>query len=275
MDKDVLLYNTTEQHRFPSDFLGQYHIHILCLKGKMQFAYANQTFQLKENKFAIWQLGSEITDVIYSLDFEAEFLLIERQFLMEYNPETLWATKAYVYIKSNPIFHLDTQEKKLIEADFRSFRLRIDFENHLFYKEVLGRKVQIFLFDLWHIYKEELKKMEGMSNTSAGLFNRFMDLIRQYAIVNREVNFYSDKLCVTPKYLSEIVRKGSGYPASYWINAFATQEIVRMLKTTDMTIQEIADAMHFYNLSHFSRFTKRMLGLSPTAYRDKVCGQQG
>lgn len=123
--------------------------------------------------------------------------------------------------------------------------------------------------------KEELKKMEGMSNTSAGLFNRFMDLIRQYAIVNREVNFYSDKLCVTPKYLSEIVRKGSGYPASYWINAFATQEIVRMLKTTDMTIQEIADAMHFYNLSHFSRFTKRMLGLSPTAYRDKVCGQQG
>jgi AraC family transcriptional activator of pobA len=117
--------------------------------------------------------------------------------------------------------------------------------------------------------------MEGMSNTSAGLFNRFMDLIRQYAIVNREVNFYSDKLCVTPKYLSEIVRKGSGYPASYWINAFATQEIVRMLKTTDMTIQEIADAMHFYNLSHFSRFTKRMLGLSPTAYRDKVCGQQG
>ncbi|WP_367396840.1 hypothetical protein [Segatella copri] len=42
-----------------------------------------------------------------------------------------------------------------------------------------------------------------------------------------------------------------------------------------MTIQEIADAMHFYNLSHVSRFTKRMLGLSPTAYRDKVCGQQG
>lgn len=123
MDKDVLLYNTTEQHRFPSDFLGQYHIHILCLKGKMQFAYANQTFQLKENKFAIWQLGSEITDVLYSPDFEAEFLLIGRQFLMEYNPETLWATKAYVYIKSNPIFHLGTQEKKLIEADFRTFRL--------------------------------------------------------------------------------------------------------------------------------------------------------
>lgn len=113
MDKDVLLYNTTEQHRFPSDFLGQYHIHILCLKGKMQFAYANQTFQLKENKFAIWQLGSEITDVIYSPDFEAEFLLIGRQFLMEYNPETLWATKAYVYIKSNPIFHLDPPRKEV------------------------------------------------------------------------------------------------------------------------------------------------------------------
>ncbi len=269
MDKNVLFYNTTADLCFPSDFLGQYHVHILCLKGKAQFVYANQTFQLKENEFAIWQLGSEISDVLYSTDFEADFLLVERQFLLEYNPETLWATKAYVYIKRNPIFHLDTQEMELIEADLHSFRLRIDFENHLFYKEVLGRKIQIFLFDLWHIYEEELKKLEGISNTSAGLFNRFMDLVRQFSRENREVNFYSDKLCITPKYLSEIVRKGSGYPASYWINAFATQEIVRMLKTTNMPIQEISDTMHFYNLPHFSRFTKRMLGLSPTAYRGK------
>lgn len=269
MDKDVLLYNTSENQCFPSDYLGQYHVHILCLKGKAQFAFANQTFQLKENEFAIWQLGSDISDVLYSTDFEADFLLVGRQFLMEYNPETLWATKAYVYIKRNPIFHLDAQEKELIEVDFRSFRFRIDFESHLFYKEVLGRKMQVFLFDLWHIYERELKKLEGMSNTSAGLFNRFMDMVRQFSRENREVTFYSDKLCVTPKYLSEIVRKGSGYPASYWINAFATQEIVRMLKTTEMSIQEISDVMHFYNLSHFSRFTKRMLGLSPTAYREK------
>lgn len=235
-------------------------------RGKAQFAFANQTFQLKENDFVIWQLGSEISDVLYSPDFEADFLPVERQFLLEYNPETLWATKAYVYIKKNPIFHLDTLEVKLVEMDFHSFRQPIGFETHLFYKEVLGRKMQIFLFDLWHIYEEELKKQEGLSNTSAGLFNRFMDLVRQCSYENREVNFYSDKLCVTPKYLSEIVRKGSGYPASYWINAFAAQEIVRILKTTDMPIQEISETMHFYTPSHFSRFTKRMLGLSPTAY---------
>ena len=146
---------------------------------------------------------------------------------------------------------------------------RVHFKEHLFYKEILGRKIQIFLFDLWHIYEEELNKQEALSNTSAGLFNHFMDLVRQFSCENREVNFYRDKLCVTPKYLSGIVRKGSGYPASYWINAFAAQEIIRLLKTTDMPMQEISDRLHFYNLSHFSRFTKRMLGLSPAAYREK------
>ena len=269
MDKDVLLYNTAVDKCFPSDFLGQYHIHILGLKGKAQFAFANQTFLIKENDFVIWQLGSEIGDVRYSADFEADFLLVGRQFLMEYNPETLWATKAYVYIKRNPIFHLDAREMALVEADFRALHQRVHFKEHLFYKEILGRKIQIFLFDLWHIYEEELKKQEVLSNTSAGLFNRFMDLVRQFSCESREVNFYSDKLCVTPKYLSGIVRKGSGYPASYWINAFAAQEIVRLLKNTDMPMQEISDRLHFYNLSHFSRFTKRMLGLSPTAYREK------
>ncbi len=271
MDKVVLLYNTSADGYFPSDFIGKYHVHILCLKGMMQFDFANQTFQFKENDFAIWQLGSEINNVLYSTDFEADFLLVERQFLLEYNPETLWATKAYVYIKRNPLFHLDAQEMELVKADFHSLRQRNDFERHLFYKEILGRELQIFLFDLWHIYERELKKQEGLSNTSAGLFNRFMDLVRQNSTENREVNFYSDKLCVTPKYLSEVIRKGSGYPASYWINAFAAQEIVRLLKTTDMPIQHISDKMHFYNLSHFSRFTKRMLGMSPTAYREKGC----
>lgn len=271
MEKVVLLYNTSADGCFPSDFIGKYHVHILCTRGMMQFDFANQTFQLRENDFAIWQLGSEINNVLYSTDLEADFLLVERQFLLEYNPETMWATKAYVYIKRNPLFHLDEQEMELVKADFHSLRQRNDFESHLFYKEILGRELQIFLFDLWHIYERELKKQEGLSNTSAGLFNRFMDLVRQYSMENREVNFYSDKLCVTPKYLSEVIRRGSGFPASYWINAFAAQEIVRLLKTTDMPIQDICNKMHFYNLSHFSRFTKRMLGMSPTAYREKGC----
>lgn len=101
-----------------------------------------------------------------------------------------------------------------------------------------------------------------------------MALVSQHSIKEREVGYYADRLCVSPKYLSEIVKKGSGWPASYWINGYATQEVVALLKKPDMTLAEISERLGFYNPAHFSRFVKKMLGMSPSEYRQKlVCKQ--
>ncbi|MDE6452413.1 MAG: helix-turn-helix domain-containing protein, partial [Odoribacter sp.] len=61
-----------------------------------------------------------------------------------------------------------------------------------------------------------------------------------------------------------------GKSASYWINGYASQEIVSMLKSPDMTLSEISDSMNFYSQSHFSRFVKKMLGVSPSEYRSEL-----
>lgn len=269
---DILLFNTQTDRCVPTDFMGKYHIHILCHKGKAQFRMneQQQTFVIEANDFVVWQMGSYIYDALYSADFDADVLLVSRIFLIENNPETVWATKGYVYIKQNPVFHLGEREKSACVADFARFREQLFNREHIFCREILGRQMQIFLFDLWNIYACEINRQQQTSHTKANLFNRFMDLVRQYAMVNREVTFYSDKLCITPKYLSEVCRDGSGYPASHWINGYATQEIVAMLKNSNLTLAEIADRMRFYNQSHFSRYVKKELGVSPTEYRNEL-----
>lgn len=267
---DILLFNTFTDKNMPSDYVGRYHIHIFCNAGKAQFRMAERIFEIHANDFVIWQIGSDIYDVLYSADFDADFLMVSRTFLIENNPEKVWATKGYIYIKQNPVFPLEENESILIKSDFHRFRKQLAGKLHIFRREILGRLMQIFLFDLWNVYAREITKQENLSNLSAGLFHRFMDLLRQYSAENREVAFYAEKLCVTPKYLSEVVAKGSGKPASYWINGYATQEIIALLKNPDVTLTEIADRMHFYNLSHFSRFVKRMLGVSPSEYRNEL-----
>lgn len=267
---DILLFNTRTDKTAPADYVGQYHIHILCHKGQARFCMAEKTFQIEADDFVIWQIGSDIDEVVCSDDFDADFLLVSRNFLIENNPETVWATKGYVYIKHNPVFHLNEQDKALCDADFFRFREQLAGKDHLFRKEILGRQMQIFLFDLWNIYAQEINKLQQISSVQANLFNRFMDLVRQYAAGNREVTFYSEKLCVCPKYLSEVVRKGSGKPASYWINGYATQEIVALLKKPDLTLSEISERLNFYNQSHFSRFVKKVLGVSPSEYRNEL-----
>lgn len=267
---DVLLFNTLRDKCKPSDFVGQYHIHILCHAGKAQFSMAGVSFEIEPGSLVIWQMGSYIDDTDYSPDFDADFLLVSRIFLVENNPETVWATKGYVYIKTHPVFPLTKKDMALCMADFQRFCEQLTNKEHLFRREILGKQMQIFLYDLWNIYANAINRQQQLSNVQGNLFNRFMDLVRQYSTQNREVAFYANKLCVTPKYLSQVSRESSGYPASHWINGYATQEIVALLKNPDLTIAEISDRMNFYTSSHFSRYVKNMLGVSPTEYRNKM-----
>lgn len=267
---DVLLFNTLRDKCKPSDFVGQYHIHILCHTGNASFSMAEHTFDITSGCLVIWQMGVYIDDADYSPDFDADFLLVSRIFLIENNPDTVWATKGYVYIKTHPVFALTEKDMSVCMADFQRFREQLKNKEHLFRREILGKQMQIFLYDLWNIYAKAIDNQQRLSNVQGNLFNRFMDLVRQYSMQNREVAFYAGKLCVTPKYLSQVSRESSGYPASHWINGYATQEIVALLRNPDLTIAEISDRMNFYTTSHFSRYVKNMLGVSPTEYRNKM-----
>lgn len=268
-EDDIILFNTQTDHCLLSDYRGKYHVHILCHAGKAQFSLMEKRYVMEARDWAIWQIGSDIYDTDYSSDFDADILLVERNFLIENNPEVVWATKAYVFIKENPVFRLDEKERRLLQTDFDLIRQRLS-ESNIFRREILGRTLQIFLFDLWNVYEEAINRQEELSNLSASIFHRFMDLVRQYSSSEREVAFYADKLCVSAKYLSEVVKKGSGKPASYWINGYATQEIVSLLKKPDMTLSEISDRLNFYNPAHFTRFVRKMLGVSPSEYRRKL-----
>ena len=264
----IMLYNTTESHKLPSDFLGRYHIHILCHAGKAQFSFMGNTYTMETGDWVIWQMSSRISDALYSSDFNADFLLVDKDFLLEYNPEKVWASKAFVFIKKNPVFHLDERGKAMIEHNLIQIKRRIA-EPHLFQKEILGRQLQIFLLDLWEIYKNAMENIQQTDNSSALLFTRFMNLLPEHSKTEREVAFYADKLCVSAKYLSEVVKKSSGHPASYWINGYAMQEILAYLKRSDLTLAEISNKMSFYNPAHFTRFVKKQTGDSPTELRLK------
>lgn len=267
---DILLFNTLNDEYSLSDFIGKYHIYILCFGGNAQFSLNGRIFTIVKNDFTALPIDLEISNLSHSSDFDSDILLVSKNFLYENNPMTTWTTKGYLFVKENPVFHLEASYMKMLSADFIRFREQLALDSHIFLREVLGRQMQIFLFDLWNIYSNEINRHAHLNHLSAGLFSRFLDLVRQRISEKRDVGFYAGLLCVTPKYLSEVVRKTSGKPASYWINSYAIQEIISLLKRRELTISEISDRMNFYSQSHFSRFVKNVLGVSPTEYRRNI-----
>lgn len=267
-ESDVLLFNTVTDKCMPSDFIGKYHIHILSNAGSAQFSFGERTFHIAKDNLVIWQMSSDIYDVLYSTDFDADFLLVSKDFLGQFNPEMIWAIKGFVFIKLNPVFPLTVKERELCDRDFEQFRMRLA-DNHIFRMEVLGRLLQVFLFDMWEIYSREIEHVKA-SDITARTFLRFQELVYRHCRQEREVAFYSDKLCITPKYLSEICRKVSNISASEWITYYMRYELVKMLDDTDLTLVEISDSLAFTSPSHFSRYVKRLLGVSPSEYRQEA-----
>lgn len=102
------------------------------------------------------------------------------------------------------------------------------------------------------------------------LFKRFITLLKEKHSYEHFCSFYAKQLCVTPKYLTTVVKKVSGKSVSQWIDIYLIDQITFHLKTTSLTIAEIADKLNFSNASFFGKYVKMHTGKSPTKLRQTL-----
>ncbi|KAA5414161.1 AraC family transcriptional regulator [Bacteroides cellulosilyticus] len=84
-----------------------------------------------------------------------------------------------------------------------------------------------------------------------------------------KVLYYADRLHLSAGYLSTIIKRVSGKTAAEWIDDYVTLEAKALLKSTNLTIQQISDELNFPSQSFFGKYFKRITGLSPKEYREK------
>lgn len=94
-------------------------------------------------------------------------------------------------------------------------------------------------------------------------FGKFIALLTQYHTQERSVTFYAEKLCITPKYFSTLIKKQTGKSAAQWIDDYVILEAKNLLKFSGMSIQEIAYHLNFSTQSFFGKYFKHQTGLSP------------
>ncbi|MGM9749334.1 MAG: helix-turn-helix domain-containing protein [Candidatus Cryptobacteroides sp.] len=99
------------------------------------------------------------------------------------------------------------------------------------------------------------------------IYSSFLDLLERYHKTERGLAFYADQLCITPKYLSQIVKCVTGHTALDCIEDYVVSEAKTLLSSTAFSIQEIAYELEFSSQSVFGKYFKRVTGMSPKQYR--------
>lgn len=95
----------------------------------------------------------------------------------------------------------------------------------------------------------------------------FLLLVQKHYKRERSLDFYAGKLCMTTKHLSASVKNSTGKSAAQWIDDYVVFEAKRLLKSTDMPVQQISDELNFPSQSFFGKSFKREVGTSPRQYR--------
>lgn len=256
-----------------SDFRGlnsqKYFVHILCLKGKATIKINGNPFKLDKNSLAILLPDVEFEIVQCDEKFEATCFSVSFELMSKNNPDISWGIKGYLFSKETPVVKLSKSDADVCSANFKMLMTKYQDLYHRFRMEIVGHQLQILVMDMWNIFSSEIQK-RNVSAQKGNLFERYLQLVQQHCMENRTVEFYAEKLFITPKYLTEISKKASGKTPSEWIENYTTRHLIILLQNTQLNFSEIANTLHFSSLSFFSRYVRKVLGCSPSQYRSRL-----
>lgn len=97
---------------------------------------------------------------------------------------------------------------------------------------------------------------------------KFISLVYMYGHVHRDLSFYCDRLCITTKYLSNIVSRTTGKVCTQWLQEATMNRAKFLLRETDRPVGSIAEDLGFTTPSDFSRYFRKNEKVNPLSYRN-------
>lgn len=127
--------------------------------------------------------------------------------------------------------------------------------------------VSTLLWYVDHLWSRQEQHYRENQSREQRLFTDFIQLVSEFAPEHHTIDFYASRLCLTPRYMSTIIKQVSGKSAKQWIDDALVTRIKIDLKHTDKSVARICDDMNFPNPSFLTKFFKRMTGMTPKEFR--------
>lgn len=241
---------------------------ILCTQGRKSIQINFSDYSLTPGSLTFLYPNSMWRPLKTSDDFKAFYFSIKGTSAKEWNAfidlDTVFSISSY--IAKHPYTLLSPDETRVIEQYLTLLKNRHEAQANA---TIIRFILSAFTLELNKIFTLREKSNRSKISRQEDILWRFLTLLKQYHKEERSVNFYADKMCISPKHLSAVIKQMSHKTAHELIANFVTMTAKRLLKTTTLSIQEIADELNFANQSFFGKFFKQNTGQSPSEYRRK------
>ena len=245
-----------------------------CISGRIKVSINMTEFDVVENSLFI-NLPGNIIRVSELEDSQKECLnfvvvAMTKEYMGGLKVDMGKLIEKGMILLGNPCFILEKDEVEMARR-YLDLAAGVLGSNFMYKRESMSSLLSSIFYLAGGMIERRMaagqRKDIAPSDRSKAVFDQFLNLVSEYHTEHRGMAFYADRLCLTPKYLSKLVKTASGKSAPDWIDGFVILEARNMLRYSDIPIKEIVSRLNFPNPSAFHKFFKQKTGLTPLQYR--------
>lgn len=239
---------------------------LICLSGEIDCSINLKNFHITENHMLV-NFAGDVIHISRAENIAGYAIIISEEYLRQLQLDFRIRVQSYVSLHDNGPINVPIEELIALKPYYSLLKKNMEDGNPDVIKG-LAIALSYTIISMMKRYQPySSSEMERNEPRAQQIFDKFMKLLNIYHTKERCLKFYAEKMCLTPKYISGMIKNYSGNGAMEWINEYVVLEAKMMLRYTEMTVQEIAYALNFPTQSAFGKYFKQHLGISPKRYR--------
>ncbi len=239
-------------------------------EGETSVSFNLHEFQLKKDSMFIFT-PKNILQVNSQQYFKADVIAISPDFMRRINIDIKNMMPLFLKFGANPCLALTPEESRSLRGMIAQIERETRGPETHFSFDIVSGLIAATIYKvgdiMYHYLAEHPEEQNNSHNRAEEYFKQFTHLLGEHYREERSVGFYARQLCITPKYLTTLIKRISGQSVSEWIDNYVILEAKTLLKYSTMSVQEIAYYLNFPNQSFFGSYFKRNTGMSPSQYK--------
>lgn len=252
---------------------------LFCINGSIRMSVNLNDYEIKEGELIICTDGDIVkvsrSETPGSENWHFIMLAMSHRFASDLRIDFKRILNDGIIPLNTPVIRLNETDRKILGDHIKLIAKIASCKGEL-YKDSVRSLVSSLVSVLGSQWFSEVDNLKSRKRTGADarsshkrlIFEQFQRLVSENYSRHRQMTFYADKLCLSPKYLSKLVKDVSGKSGPDWIDSYVMLEAKHLLKYSHMPIKEIVYRLNFPNQTVFYKYFKAHAGMTPTDYRN-------
>ncbi|MGN0190167.1 MAG: helix-turn-helix domain-containing protein [Candidatus Cryptobacteroides sp.] len=237
---------------------------LIILSGSVSCVVDFVSYSVTAPSMALFFPGQIVSDVRLSDNFKCTGLVLDREFVKILDMPVSFEDR--LAFRTNHFFGLSEEKLNAFLNCYSQVGEVMAQKDNPYREKILQHLFSAYYYGLGY-YTHTLVERNTAMNRQQEICAKFLSLLPVHSKEHRDIAFYANLLCISEKYLTTLLKAETGHTALEWIEEAVVLYAKSRLLSTSMTVQEISNELDFPSQSVFGKYFKRVVGLSPKAWK--------